>query len=49
MYKLDFDKYLIEYYGMMECDFQTISNRDKSEIRNEYKKYLQEKEDELDG
>jgi len=40
MYKLDFDKYLIEYYGIMESDFQTMSNRDKSEIRNEYKKYL---------
>jgi len=49
MYKLDFDNYLIEYYGMLESDFQTISNRDKSEIRNEYKKYLQERDDELDG
>lgn len=49
MYKLDFDKYLIEYYGMMDDEFNRLSNKDKSVIRKEYNKYLQEKDDEIDG
>lgn len=49
MYKLDFDKYLIEYYGMMNDEFNRLPNNDKSIIRKEYNKYLQEKDDELDG
>ena len=49
MYKLDFDKYLIEYYRMMNTEFNRLSNNDKSVIRKEYKKYLQEKDDEIDG
>ena len=49
MYKLDFDKYLIEYYRMMNDEFNRLSNNDKSVIRKEYNKYLQEKDDEIDG